>query len=79
MSKRPTPKQKTSKKRTSERHAAWATRERKQMMERFTVVECPKCKSPKLNHVACGECGYYRGRQAVQKRMEKDPVTKIKA
>lgn len=80
MAKKSTAKQKTSKKRTSERNAAWRTRKRKQLIERFNVVECPKCKSAKLNHSVCPECGYYKDRQVVKKSDSgSDNVTKIKA
>lgn len=79
MSKKPTPKQKTSKKRTSERHAAWRARQRKQLVERYPVTECPKCKSPRLNHTACPECGYYGDRQVIDKTKKSTPTTKIKA
>jgi large subunit ribosomal protein L32 len=27
---------------------------------------CPQCRQPKLPHRVCGNCGYYRGRQAVE-------------
>ena len=27
---------------------------------------CPRCRSAKLPHAACPECGYYRGRQVAQ-------------
>ena len=27
---------------------------------------CPRCRSPKLPHAACPECGYYRGRRVTQ-------------
>ena len=26
---------------------------------------CPRCRSAKLPHAACPQCGYYRGRQVV--------------
>jgi large subunit ribosomal protein L32 len=29
---------------------------------------CPRCRSAKLPHTACRECGYYRGRQVTQER-----------
>ena len=30
---------------------------------------CSRCRSAKLPHAACPECGYYRGRQVVQDRL----------
>jgi large subunit ribosomal protein L32 len=29
------------------------------------VVECPRCRSPRLSHTACPVCGTYRGREAI--------------
>jgi len=79
MSKKPTPKEKTSKKRTSERHAAWRARQKKQLVEKFQVVECPKCKSPKLNQMACPQCGYLNGRLVLDMKKQSEKITKIKA
>lgn len=31
------------------------------------VVNCTNCSSPVLWHRVCGECGYYRGKPAIQK------------
>jgi large subunit ribosomal protein L32 len=31
-----------------------------------TYSLCPRCRQPKLPHRVCGNCGYYRGRQAVE-------------
>lgn len=28
---------------------------------------CPNCGEAKLPHRACGHCGYYRGRQVIEK------------
>ncbi len=30
------------------------------------LTECPQCHQPKLPHHACPNCGYYKGRQAVE-------------
>ncbi len=79
MSKKPTPKQKTSKKRTSERHAAWRTRARVQLIEKYQVVECPNCKAPKLNQMVCPQCGQLNGKQVIDMNKKTDKITKIKA
>jgi len=34
-----------------------------------TVVNCSNCGSPILYHRVCGECGYYRGKLAVEKQV----------
>ena len=30
---------------------------------------CPRCRSAKLPHAACPQCGYYRGRLVVDSRL----------
>lgn len=30
------------------------------------VSTCQNCGAPKLQHRVCGECGYYRGKVAIQ-------------
>lgn len=32
-----------------------------------TISTCSNCGSPTLYHRVCGECGYYRGKQAIVK------------
>ena len=32
-----------------------------------TLALCPKCGAWHIAHSVCGECGYYRGKQAVVK------------
>jgi large subunit ribosomal protein L32 len=29
-------------------------------------ANCPRCRSAKLPHTVCPQCGYYRGRQIVE-------------
>jgi large subunit ribosomal protein L32 len=55
-----TPKGKTSRSRTRTRKAQWF---------RVSAVQasaCDRCRSPKLAHVACPTCGYYKGREYPQ-------------
>ncbi len=33
------------------------------------LVECPQCHSLKQPHHACPECGYYKGRPVVEKKV----------
>jgi large subunit ribosomal protein L32 len=33
-----------------------------------TVALCSNCGSPVLYHRVCGECGYYKGKLAVEKK-----------
>jgi large subunit ribosomal protein L32 len=54
-----TPKRKTSRHRTHQRAAQWKA-------QPSTYSECPQCHQPKLPHRVCGNCGYYRGRRAIE-------------
>lgn len=58
MAKHPVPKKRTSKARRDSRRSHHA-------LSAPTVVECPQCKSKKLPHVVCPECGTYAGRQVL--------------
>ena len=31
-----------------------------------TLVECPQCHEQKLPHVACKNCGYYKGKKVIE-------------
>ncbi len=39
------------------------------------LVECPQCKTPRLSHQVCPNCGYYKGVEVV----EQDKDTKKKS
>ena len=58
MAKHPVPKKRTSKARRDSRRSHHA-------LSAPAVVECPQCKSKKLPHVVCPECGTYAGRQVL--------------
>lgn len=49
------------------RHTKGHRNERRQhlKLEHVHATLCPKCKSPVLPHVVCGNCGTYRGRQMI--------------
>lgn len=53
------PKKKMSRSRTRQRKAQWK-------VARPTMSTCPRCKSPKLPHRACRECGTYNGREVIE-------------
>jgi len=58
------PKKKVSKARRDKRRANW----------KLTVpglVACPQCREPKLPHVACANCGYYKNREVVKEKKAK--------
>jgi large subunit ribosomal protein L32 len=54
------PKKKTSKaKGRSRRASAW-------VLKRPARSTCPHCSAAKVPHVVCPNCGWYKGRQAVE-------------
>jgi len=53
------PKKKMSRMRTRQRKAQWKA-------SRPTLSECPRCKSPRLAHRACTNCGTYNGREVIE-------------
>jgi large subunit ribosomal protein L32 len=53
------PKHKKSRARTAHRKAQWKGTP-------ATYSTCPQCHQPKLPHRVCPNCGYYKGRQAVE-------------
>jgi len=34
------------------------------------LIPCPNCKAPTLPHRVCPTCGYYQGRQVINKETE---------
>ena len=54
-----TPKRRTTKAKSRSRAAHWKATPP-------TYSECSQCRQPKLPHRVCANCGYYRGRQAVE-------------
>ena len=59
------PKGKTSKARKHARRANWK-------LSLPGIVECPQCKTMKLAHRVCKNCGYYNGKQVIVKDEEKN-------
>lgn len=55
------PKRKTSKARQRSRSANWRVVAPK-------LTPCPQCHKPKMPHRLCPECGFYRGREVVEKK-----------
>jgi large subunit ribosomal protein L32 len=53
------PKKKTSSARRDKRRTHW-----KVMPP--NVVLCPQCRSPKLPHFVCPNCGYYKGKKVIE-------------
>lgn len=55
------PKRRHSKARSAKRKANWMR------ASKPSVVECPKCHEPKLNHRVCPSCGNYKDREVIEK------------
>ncbi len=51
------PKKKLSKSRTKRRRSEWLK------IKLPAISICPKCKSVKMPHVVCPNCGFYKGRE----------------
>ncbi|HLV08626.1 MAG TPA: 50S ribosomal protein L32 [Halanaerobiales bacterium] len=54
------PKRKTSKSRKRKRRTHWK-------IKAPNLAECPQCHTLILPHRVCPECGYYKGKEVVQK------------
>jgi large subunit ribosomal protein L32 len=54
------PKRKQSKTRTAKRRTHYKA-------EAPTLATCPNCGASHIYHTVCGECGYYRGKLAIEK------------
>jgi large subunit ribosomal protein L32 len=54
-----TPKRKTTKAKGRSRSAHWKAAPP-------AYAECPQCHQAKLPHRVCANCGYYRGRKAIE-------------
>lgn len=79
MAKHPVPKRKTSKSRTSSRYSAFQFKARTNIEAAIKLVACSNCGSQKRAHHVCDTCGFYRGKQMLDKNKEMDKITKIKA
>lgn len=45
-------------------------------LEKPNLVPCPNCKSLKLPHRVCPECGFYNGKQVVFKKIKEKKESK---
>ncbi|MCF4113491.1 MULTISPECIES: 50S ribosomal protein L32 [Dethiosulfovibrio] len=62
-----TPKSRVSHRRTHNRKAQWLGR-----LETPGLTACPHCGETIQNYHACPECGYYRGRKAIEVAADKE-------
>jgi large subunit ribosomal protein L32 len=58
------------------RHSKQRKRKRRThyKIEAPNVVACGNCGSPTLRHHICGECGFYRGRLIIAKKVKAAPA-----
>lgn len=73
------PKKKTSKSRTRTRHSAFRKKQTTKILKKVQLVACTNCGAQKLNHHVCKSCGFYNGKQVVDKSKELDSITTVKA
>jgi large subunit ribosomal protein L32 len=78
MAKHPVPKKKTTKRVSKQRYGSFKTKVLKRLAN-LNLVSCPDCSAKIPSHIACPECGKYRGRQVVDKTKKVDKITTIKA
>lgn len=65
----PLPKRKTSHARTSQRRANnWK-------LPIPSVVDCPRCRAPRLPHHVCRACGFYENRMVIEVGKKKGDET----
>ena len=57
------PKRKVSKTRRDKRKAHWK-------LTAPNLVRCPQCNTLTVQHKVCKECGYYKGKEVVEKTAE---------
>ncbi len=53
------PKQKTPRSRRGQRRSH-------DHLKQPLISTCPKCKEPKNSHMACMNCGYYKGKEVIK-------------
>ena len=53
------PKRKTSQSKRDKRRTHYKARP-------VSVVSCPNCKEPKMPHVVCPKCGFYKGKKYLE-------------
>ncbi|MBV9468101.1 MAG: 50S ribosomal protein L32 [Abitibacteriaceae bacterium] len=49
------------------------TRQQQWRAAKLTMTTCPHCSETILPHRACGNCGYYNGRQVLPPRIKTTP------
>ena len=65
MSKKPVPKKQQAKSSSRSRHSKYVAEQRKRLANDVKLVNCSNCGEKRRTHYACGECGFYRGRQVL--------------
>ena len=60
----PVPKRKTSRSRRDKRSSTWFIRPQ-------AIILCSNCTHPLSPHVACSECGFYKGAKVLRTKSER--------
>ena len=60
----PVPKRKTSKSRRDKRSSTWFIRPK-------AIATCSNCSHPVSPHIACNECGFYKGAKVLRTKVER--------
>lgn len=63
------PKRRHSTSRQNKRRANWKT-------PLPSINECPQCKSPKLPHLVCSNCGFYKNVSIIKMKEKKTDTNK---
>ena len=70
MSKKPVPKKQQSKSSSRSRNSKYVYIQR-QKLGSIQLTNCSNCGEKRRTHYACGECGFYRGRQVLDIKAKK--------
>ncbi len=77
--KHPVPKYKKSKSRSKKRYHSFTHHTQVRLQGVVNLVDCPNCKSKKLNHFVCPNCGQYKGKKVLDMNKAVEKITKVKA
>ena len=66
----PHPKHRFSQTRTAKRRTHDSKRRTHDSLEKAQLTTCSNCGAPVMYHHVCPECGYYRGKLAIEKNVE---------
>lgn len=68
MGKHPVPKQRSTHARSNRRYYTHVKKTLDKLAKFTKLVVCKACGAPRVSHMACPECGEYRGRKVILKK-----------